>query len=69
MYIFVYIYIYIIYIYNIYNYIYIYMCVCVRVCVYRQGWKLANSHCHLRITFGENANHFGQLIRNFFEPL
>ena len=39
----------------------------VYVCIYRlQGWKLTDSHCQIRITFGANANHFGQLIRKVF---
>ena len=47
-----------------YMYKYIYLCVCMCVCVYVQGWKLADSHSQMRITFGVNANYFGLLIRN-----
>ena len=33
------------------------------------GWKLADSHRLMQITFGVIANHFGQLIRNIFGSL
>ena len=39
------------------------------VYIYIQGWKQADSHRQMQITFGVIANHFGQLIRNNFGSL